>query len=92
MIMPKPVTIVIIPTICFTEYVSPKIKYPIQNIKTVEDVLVIMLFTAGVLYFLSKSSKTIVDTTVEALDIVIVHICGIDNFLYCINALSITVF
>jgi hypothetical protein len=57
-----------------------------------EDVLVIILLIAGVLYFLSKSNNIMVATTVEALDIVIVHICGIDNFLYCIKALSITVF
>lgn len=58
----------------------------------IEDILVIILFIAGVLYFLSKSNNITVDTTVDALDIVMVHICGIDNFLYCMNAFSITIF
>jgi hypothetical protein len=51
-----------------------------------------ILLIAGVLYFLSKSNNITEDITVDALDIVMVHICGIDNFLYCIIALSITVF
>lgn len=58
----------------------------------IDDILVIILFIAGVLYFLSKSNNITVDTTVDALDIVMVHIWGIDNFLYCMNAFSITIF
>uniref|UniRef100_A0A6C0KIS5 Uncharacterized protein n=1 Tax=viral metagenome TaxID=1070528 RepID=A0A6C0KIS5_9ZZZZ len=74
------------------EYVSWKKKYPMKNTRTIDDDLIIILFTAGVLYFLSKSNNIIVDATVETLDIVIVDNCFIDNVLYCIKAVSIMCF
>ena len=78
----KPLTIVTIPKICFIEYVSWKKKYPIKNTATIDDDLIIILFTAGVLYFLSKSNKITDDDTVEILETVILHNCFTDNVLY----------
>ena len=78
----KPLTIVTIPTICLIEYVSWKKKYPIKNTATIDDDLIIILFNAGVLYFLSKSNNIIVDATVETLENEILHNCLTDNLLY----------